>query len=162
MDGLTGSKMTEADWVRCWRLTLARIDDPLIKGANQFAIVADCFTLTYPELHVKLLNEVDLALSACPEVESYESIESSLRRFLAYGLKLKRVVSMPRPCCFQLHYASYEAYSGIQIEVEHLVAVDGVYKRVYEKPLKARMYVRFPSKYPEKGALWVREKPGES
>ncbi|MEM4461852.1 MAG: hypothetical protein QW695_03135 [Candidatus Bathyarchaeia archaeon] len=154
--------MVRSDWVRCWRLTLTKTDDPLLEGVEVFAIVADCFTLTYPELHVKLLEGVDLVLSACPEIENYESIESSIRRFIAYGLKLKRVISMTRPCCFQLHYASYEAYGSFQMEVEHLVAVDGGYRRIYEKPLKTRTYVRFPSNYPEKGALWVREKPKQS
>lgn len=148
------------NWVRCWRLTLARVDDPLLEGVEDFAIVADCFTLAYPELHLKLLMEVDLVLSACPEIESYDSIESSIRRFISHGFKLKRAVSMPRLCCFKLHYASYEAYSSFRIGVEHLVAVDGGYRRVYEKPLKARVYVRFPSRYPENGALWVRAKPG--
>jgi hypothetical protein len=156
---LVGSRVDDVSWVRCWRLTLTKPEDPLLGGARDFVIVADCFTLMYPELHVKLLGEVDLALSACPEIEDYESIKSSIHRFLASGLKLKRVVSMPRPCCFQLHYASYEAYGSLQIEVEHLVAVDGGYRRVYEKPLRVRTYVSFPSKYPEKGALWVREKP---
>lgn len=151
----------ESSLFKAWRLTLAKPGDPILEGVKSFVIVADCFTLLYPELHLELSKEVDLALSVCPEIESYNSIRDSVKQFLEAGFKLRKVVSMPRPCCFQLQYASYEACRCGRLDTpsEYLVAVDGEFKKLYEEALRNRRYVRFPSRYRETGSIWVRSRP---
>lgn len=136
------------DELATWKLALIRADAPALKRAS-LLVVADCVPMVYPELYKDLWIQNRVSLSSCPEIEEPRKIADKTTE-IAHQSKIKdlKVVAMPRPCCFLLHYSIDEALSRIDesIPVSHLVVVEGETRELGRDAVKKRLFIRFPVK----------------